>query len=95
MADLITQLSFALIVLQLLDGYTTYFGITYKNAKEGNVIMKKLMDVFGLIGTLIITKGAFAAAIFYFNDQLDVYTLGILIAVYSIVVLNNIRIIRK
>lgn len=55
--DLIFFLGTSLVILQILDGILTGFGISLLGIDaEGNALLRALMEQFGFVAALVITK---------------------------------------
>lgn len=86
---------FLFLILNTLDFYTTYTGLTSKTAIEANPIVAAAIKKIGLMPTLIIYKGiGFAVGIVAymsgFNLLLILGTIG-----YGFIVANNYYIIKN
>jgi len=86
---------YLLIILQLVDAVSTIILLQRPGFAEGNKLLKKLFDKFGIVFTLLVIKGGFIAWVLYFQDQLPVEIIGILCAGYVWVVYNNIKLLLK
>lgn len=83
------------LVFTALDFYTTYIGLTEKNAREANPIVAAAIKKIGLVPTLILYKfigGALGIVLYMIG-----YSLPLIIATvaYGIVVVNNFHVINK
>jgi len=89
------NLILAIIVLQVADALSTVYFLDRTDLIEANPVLAKLFDLFGHIPTLLLLKGAFAAAIWYWQDLFAYWALVAVAAGYVAVVANNVRLIRK
>ena len=86
----------AVLILQSLDGWTTYQALRLFRGREANPLTKRLMDRFGVYWGLMIAKGIavlVAGGLFYVGGQGAMIGLGLLAAVYLKVVYSNWRIL--
>ena len=82
------------ILLQALDGWTTYQGLQGK-AVEWNKIVKAVLDKLGLIPGLILVKGfgvGIALIAYFFAGVYTPWVLGAIFIGYTWVVWNNARV---
>ena len=86
-----TTLLIALLILQAIDAISTIYLLSREGFAEGNKVLKKLFDRFGMVPTLVVIKGGFIAWVLYFQAQLPIEILGILCAGYVWVVYNNLK----
>lgn len=87
-----------LLFLNILDAITTYTALKIPGLAEGNPIMKFLMSKLGIIGALIASKGIVFAMFLYFliaNINITYFITIPLIIFYIVVVINNIKLIKK
>jgi len=84
-------------VQQALDVWTTITALATGRAKEANGPLRKLMDTVGVLPALLCTKVVFGAlVVFTAQATLAWYmVLGLLIALYTWVLFNNFRVLRK
>ncbi len=87
-----TALLALLLLLQVLDGYTTVTGIKLGGG-EGNPILAKVISKLGLVPTLVI-KGALVMAVGYKAGMQGLIWLQMIIVIYVAVVIWNFRQIR-
>ncbi len=91
LSDPAVWMGLVVIVMQMLDGWTTYTGIKY-GAREEWPPMKWLMGKLGVYGALVLTKGGFAALTWGLATSPDPYRIPVLAAiavVYFYVVSGN------
>lgn len=88
-----TALLALLLLLQVLDGYTTVKGIKLGGG-EGNPILAKVISKLGLVPTLVI-KGALVMAVGYKAGMQGLIWLQMIIAIYVLVVIWNYKVIRS
>ena len=87
-------LLYVLTALQLGDIWTTQYALrNIKVAKEANPVVRKLMDMLGILGGLLVLKVPFIVLIR--TPTLPMWLMLGLIAFYGYVVVNNTRIILK
>ena len=91
--DNFVLLLIALLVLQILDAYTTLKVIDLGGG-EGNPIMQKLFNKFGMKQVFAV-KGAFVIWMGYLAGKDNIYWLYGLVAIYVAVIVNNFIAIRK
>ncbi len=88
-------LFWAVIALQVADAAITIHALRTGKTREANPIVAKLISKLGrdraVVGLKIISIGA----LFYFRDQATLWPLVGLAALYAVVVVNNVRVIRK
>ena len=77
-----------LLILQVLDGATTYYGITKAGAQELNPAVKWVMDKIGLVPAIALMKAAVCLVLFLI--VLPPWMYWCLIALYVAVVGNNV-----
>jgi hypothetical protein len=89
------ELAIVLTLLQVFDGWATY-QIIKNHGKEQNPVVKILIERLGLYKALLISKG-FAVALGWLLVFLNapVWTLGLLVAFYSVVAFNNWNVLEK
>jgi len=94
------ELIAAVVLLQALDGWTTYRIISRGVGYERNPVIQWLIDRLGLYGGLFAGKGAVAALVAlgaplgWWDGEIELYLLFGLAGLYSFVVVNNYRILR-
>ena len=67
--DIIAMLCIWHIILQILDGTFTYWGVsTYGIEIEGNPFVSMLIEQFGLLPGLLMAKGSGIAIVTYFYN---------------------------
>ena len=86
---------YLLLVLQVLDALTTLYVLRKGTGVESNPIARKLMEVFGREGAVLLVKAALAGAIWTFRASTPAWAFAMLCAVYLYVVVNNTRIALK
>ena len=89
------MLLIALITLQAIDAISTIVLLRRPGFAEGNKLLAKLFDKFGIVLTLLVIKGGFIAWVLYFQDQLPQEIISVLCAGYIWVVHNNIKFLIK
>ncbi len=83
------------IILQLLDITTTYIAISSGKSKEANPVMNWFFTKLGMLPSLIIIKTIVIILFGLIYTQIPIYAWIILIAIYVLVVLNNVYHILK
>lgn len=81
------------IVQQVLDLLSTEYALRRGLAAEGNPLLRRLMGTLGIIPTLLLTKGLTIGLAVYLWWVDSPLWLSILAIGYSVVVLNNLRLI--
>ena len=77
------------IILQILDGVFTWYGVTHSQlglGVEGNPILKNCMAVFGIIPGLLIVKGSAILVIHHLRRTAPTHFFGIIFGIYVFVV---------
>jgi len=82
---------YLLIALQVVDAISTIILLQRPSFAEGNKLLAKLFDKFGIVFTLLVIKGGFIAWVLYFQAELPQEILGVLCAGYVWVVYNNVK----
>jgi hypothetical protein len=82
---------YLLIALQAIDAISTIVLLQRPGFAEGNKILAKLFDKFGIVPTLVVIKGSFIAWVLYFQAELPQEILAVLCAGYVWVVYNNVK----
>jgi hypothetical protein len=87
------QFLIAFSLLNLLDMATTVKALKRPGAVEGNPIMRKLMDLVGVVPALLLFKAALIAGLWCWPaPELAQW---VLMVIYVVIVINNLRVIRK
>jgi len=83
-----------IVALQLGDIWTTQYALgNIKGATESNPVVKKAMDLFGVMGGLFAIKAPFIAFVLW--APIPLWALVLIATLYVYVVGNNARIILK
>lgn len=83
------------IILQVLDGYTTWKAISSKVGVENNKVMAYIFEHIGLIPGILITKAIFIGLMVYLvSFSFMIYIYGIISLAYIWVIINNIKVIK-
>lgn len=91
----------AVIVLQVLDGWTTYEAIRTRNGREANPIVRKVIERMGLYPGLLLVKGVVIVGMVVARQygvwEADgaTFVLALLVALYVFVVTKNWRIMKS
>lgn len=89
MVDYRTFLIVACIILQILDGTFTAYGVMYSSLHldvEGNPIIKSAMSIFGIIPGLVLVKGIAILVIHALRKTAPNFFFGIIFGIYTLVV---------
>lgn len=81
---------YALLVLQVLDALTTLYVLRKGTGVESNPLARKLMEVFGREGAVLLVKAALAGAIWTFRDTTPAWAYALLCVMYVVIVGNNL-----
>ena len=87
------NLLYALLILQVLDMCSTVVALRNPLLAEGNPLLKPLFDRFGALPTMVVVKVGFMATVWAAQDYIHPIGLWVLLAFYSWVVYNNIKLI--
>ena len=88
-----------LVLLQLVDGWSTYKVLRKRLGREANPVVEELMDFFGLRGGLAVAKGGAiglvvgAYAFGLLDNLIGKLALFILAVMYLAIVANNLKIL--
>lgn len=85
-------LAVLLATLQIFDYVSTVKALESGKGVEANPLVKWFMDKMGVRQGLAVLKGVGIAAAFYLYSIQSVIGLGVLIALYGYIVVNNFRI---
>lgn len=83
-----------LLVMQVLDIYTTWYILTKKSGTELNPILAKAFKYFGILLTLFIVKSLALALVYYFLISQPII-LASLCAFYLLILIHNFKEMRK
>ena len=85
------------IIQQALDVWTTKVALGTGRAREANGPLRRLMDKIGIMPTLLGTKTLFGALVALTVQDTVVWyvVLGLIIALYTWVLFNNFRVLKK
>lgn len=81
------------VFLQVADAWTTHRFLTDKTGVEKNPVLAGLFEEFGHIPVLIAVK-SIAISLTYFYLIEEPIVLGLLVAFYIAIVINNLRLIK-
>ena len=95
--SLIYVLLTVVAIQQVLDVWTTKVALDTGRAQEANGPLKRLMDKVGIMPALLCTKLIFGAMVLFTVQDTVVWyvVLGLIIALYTYVLVNNFRVLRK
>ena len=82
------------VALQIGDGVTTFFALKRQGVREWNRIVRWLFGRLGVVQGLVLAKSfgvAVCLAAYAYAGPLAVYTLGFIVALYAVVVINNLK----
>lgn len=77
------------VVLSILDGITTYRALKRPGTREANPVMRWLFNHFGIHQTLIASKSAAIAAVWYTMGPYSLWVLGGINSVYAFIAWRN------
>ena len=94
---LLNLLIITLVVQQVLDVWTTKKALDTGKAKEANGPLRRLMDSVGVMPALLLTKCIFVPMVLMLADATIAWyiVLGSLVALYTWVLANNFRVLKK
>lgn len=92
---------FLVVALQVADIATTYCALSSGKGAEGNGILAPLFARFGVLPSLLATKGVFIVWLLgcrYLSPELDsrplwLGTLGVLAVGYAAIIVNNMKVL--
>jgi hypothetical protein len=87
-------LFWALVALQLADGYTTIEGLRSGAAREANPLLARLIGRVGRDRAVVGVKLLAIAGLWYGRSEVPLWMMGALTALYVYVIANNVRVIR-
>jgi len=94
--DPVTAFLFVLLVLlQVGDVISTKLALMRPNVIEGNPILARLFDKFGVMPTLLVSKACTIGLLYYFLPSIHDWVLTVLAGFYTWVVWHNITKIQK
>lgn len=88
------DLIYAAMALQVLDVLSTLAAF-HNGGYERNKVMRRIMGAIGTVPGLLLPKLIYAAPVWYYRDQFQAWGVWLVIAAYTVVVVNNIRIYCK
>ena len=83
-----------MLVLQIVDAWSTYTALKLGGAKEGNGLLRALMKAVGVKEALWIVKLAYLAWL-WFYPPVDAWAQWLALGLYVGIAVNNLRIMRK
>lgn len=89
-----TNLIYAILALQIADVISTLYAFR-NGAYEANPVMKRFLLELGTVPGLLLPKVIYAIPVWAYRDLFQDWGLWLVIAGYSLVVLNNVRIALK
>ena len=92
-SDMVFNMIALLITLQLLDLLTTHLALQRGGFKEVNGLLAPLFDRFGVLPTLLVVKTTVIVCLLTVPIPFEI--LITLTAIYTIVVINNVRLLWK
>jgi hypothetical protein len=82
------------VALQIGDGVTTFLALQKLGVREWNRILRWLFDRLGVVRGLMLAK-SFGVAVclvaYAYAGPFAVYTLGFIVTLYAVVVINNLK----
>ena len=94
LSNLTPYVIYALIALQILDIITTVIALRNPNAYESNWLIAPIMKTIGVLPTLLITKGA-AIALLWYSQDANPILLAAVAVYYAYTVYRNYVIIKN
>lgn len=88
-------LFWALVALQVADGYTTIQGLRSGASAEANPLLAKLIGQIGRDRSVVGVKLACIAALWYWRADTPLWMMGALAALYTYTIINNVRVMRR
>ena len=86
------------IALQIGDGVTTFLALQKHGVMEWNRMMRRLFGRLGVVQGLVLAK-SFGMAVcwvaYVYAGPFAVYTLGFIVVLYAVVVINNLKSLRR
>jgi hypothetical protein len=98
MSGLLLALLIYAILLQVVDCYTTYVGLTrHSNVSEGNKVAAWLFDKIGMLPTMIGVKGILIASMIYVAVTAPYlwWIIALAAAWFTFIAVNNIKVLRS
>lgn len=92
--NLIDALTAWLVILQIFDAWTT-IAILKQGGREANPVLAKLFNKFGPVAVLCATKAAAIALIVWLHSEDQLYIIGALAVIFTAVVINNLRQVKR
>lgn len=83
-----------MVVLQIIDSWTTYTALKLGGAKEGNGLMRRLMKAIGIKEALWVAKVGYLTYLWFYPVTSGFYQWLILL-LYTGIAINNLRIVDK
>jgi uncharacterized membrane protein YiaA len=87
-----------IIILQILDAYTTWKNLQREDRAEGNALIKTLMDKIGILPALVVVKAVMvavlAAAILTYPSIYLTVSMGVIIIGYTYIVYRNYKLLK-
>jgi hypothetical protein len=84
-----------LAALQIADAASTLYFLKHTQMHEANPILRWAFDRFGPVTSLLVSKGVFVAAVWYYHDVLPMWMLWSAAVFYVGVVVWNVYNIRQ
>ncbi|HRS82467.1 MAG TPA: DUF5658 family protein [Smithellaceae bacterium] len=86
------------IALQIGDGVTTFFALKKRGVRERNTLLRWLFGRLGVVRGLVLAK-SFGAAVcwvaYAYGGPFAVYALGFIVVLYTLVVVINLKSLRR
>ena len=93
--DILWRWTMAFMVTQVLDGLTTYIGLRFPGSKEGNPVIRWVMDRIGVVPTIISIKALYMCGMYYGAAKMGVNGVIFWTVAYTAVVIWNVGKIQK
>lgn len=87
-------LFWALVAMQVADGYTTIQALRTGRAHEANPLLAKLIGKIGRDRAVVGAKLLCVAGLWYGRADTPLWAMGALAALYAYTVINNVRVMR-
>ena len=87
-------LFWALVAMQVADGYTTIQGLRSGAAREANPLLAKLIGKVGRDRAAVGVKLLCIAGLWYGRADTPLWMMGALAALYAYTIINNVRVMR-
>lgn len=83
-----------MVVLQIIDSWTTYTALKLGGAKEGNGLLRRLMKAIGIKEALWVAKIGYLTYLWFYPETIAFYQ-WLTLLIYVGLAINNLRIVDK